>query len=296
MIKILYVLPLMAVLGIFSTVEASTEPTIQERIARMEAQITNLEEKISNADPTRQADRIAKWEAKIDRIQNRIDTLQMQEESTLPTQEEHVMSIEDLRENYYKVLGLPSHFEDIYTELEQIVETMQDPKAKEMKDDIADMMLYAESLESAAHKALHDRVSELPAPWNEPVYPESNNPSKRVHMWTDKSTYTRGETMELSWQVNPYDGVEYLKVNLNMRDGNPSPHFPVTHNGTYSTYIDTSVFRPSSDYNPYYYIGMNVAVPPGNSWHEGDQIRFSVCGDTIEFIPDWHAEGWRASC
>jgi len=82
--KTLYVLPVLAVLGMFSVANADT---VQERIDKFEAKIDNLQEridklqeqmdsvqaKIDGADPATHQKRIDKWEAKIDSIQERID-------------------------------------------------------------------------------------------------------------------------------------------------------------------------------------------------------------------------------
>jgi len=71
--KILYILPALAVLGMFSAADADT---IQERIERLQERVDRLQERIDGADPHADADRIDKWEAKIDRLQERIAELE----------------------------------------------------------------------------------------------------------------------------------------------------------------------------------------------------------------------------
>jgi len=77
MMKILYVLPALAVLGLFSVAYAETD---QQSIDRFEAKIDRLEEridrfeaKIDRLDPATHQKRIDRFEAKIDRLEERID-------------------------------------------------------------------------------------------------------------------------------------------------------------------------------------------------------------------------------
>lgn len=82
--KIFYVLPALAVLGMFSAAYADTTQErvdnlqgqidrIQERIDKFEGQIDNLQAKIDGADPATHQKRIDRWEAKIDNIEERIE-------------------------------------------------------------------------------------------------------------------------------------------------------------------------------------------------------------------------------
>jgi len=74
--KILYILPALAVLGMFSAVDAATDQQLQERIDRLQAKIDRLQERIDAADPDRDAKRIDKWEKKIAKHEKRIVELQ----------------------------------------------------------------------------------------------------------------------------------------------------------------------------------------------------------------------------
>lgn len=76
MLKILYMLPALAILGMLPVADAATDQELQERIDRLQAKIDKLQAKIDAADPDRDAKRIDKWEAKIAKHEGRIAELQ----------------------------------------------------------------------------------------------------------------------------------------------------------------------------------------------------------------------------
>jgi len=75
--KILYVLPALAVLGMFSAADADKT---QERIEKLQERIAELQERIeffeAKIDQNPDSKKVAKWEARIDRLQDRVAELE----------------------------------------------------------------------------------------------------------------------------------------------------------------------------------------------------------------------------
>jgi len=88
--NLLYLVPVLAVLGMFLAADAQTdqESKIKERISLLQGQIDGLQAKIDAADPASDAKRIAKWEAKMEKLSNRIVELGAKMPQTQPIETE----------------------------------------------------------------------------------------------------------------------------------------------------------------------------------------------------------------
>jgi len=82
MIKILYILPVLAVLGMISGADATADQErideLEAKIDRLETKIDRLEDRIDRLDPATDQKRIDKIEAKIDKFEARIDKFEAQ--------------------------------------------------------------------------------------------------------------------------------------------------------------------------------------------------------------------------
>jgi len=82
MMKILYILPVLAVLGMISGADATADQErideLEAKIDRLEDKIDRLEDRIDRLDPATDQKRIDKIEAKIDKFEARIDKFEAQ--------------------------------------------------------------------------------------------------------------------------------------------------------------------------------------------------------------------------